>query len=92
MSNLDIPVFTTFEYTVVSNISRSFYIVTVYRPTPSRVNKLKLSTFLKEFEDFIDCVNELPGKVLLVGDLNMHFDEPSKSDVKRVSTFLSSLA
>ena len=77
--------------TVVSNISLSFYIVTVYRPTPSRVNKLKLSTFLKEFEDFIDCVNELPGKVLLVGDLNVHFDEPSKSDVKRVSTFLSSI-
>ena len=91
MSNLDIPVFTTCEYTVVSNMSRSVYIVTVYRPTPSRVNKLKLSTFLKEFEDFIDCVNELPGKVLLVGDLNVHFDEPSKSDVKRVSTFLSSV-
>ena len=35
MSNLVMPVFTTFEYTVVSNISRSFNIVTVYRPTPS---------------------------------------------------------
>ena len=79
-----VPVFITFEYTVVSNISRSLCIVTIYRPTPSRVNKLKLSTFLKEFENFIDCVNELPRKVLLVGYLNVHFDEPAKSDVKRV--------
>ena len=90
MTNLDIPVFNTFEYNVVSNISRSFYIITVYRPPPSTVNQLKLSSFLVELEELIDCVNLLPGKVLLVGDLNVHFDIPAKSDVKRVSTCLSS--
>jgi exonuclease III len=91
ITNLDFPVVQTFEYAVLSNMSRSMYIVIVYRPPPSVTNKLKVSTFLDEFEHFMDCVNVLPGKVLLTGDLNVHYDLPEKYDVKRYSTCLASV-
>jgi len=85
-----LPKFDTFEFAVVSNTSRTFTIVTVYRPPPSKKNKLKVSSFLNDFEEFLSFVNLLPGKIILLGDFNVHYDLPSKWDVKRFSTTLES--
>ena len=60
VTNLDLPKFETFEFNVVSNMSRSLYIVLIYRPFPSIVNKLTVPMFLDEIEILIDRVNLFP--------------------------------
>ena len=91
VTNLDLPNFETYEFTIVSNISHSLYIVLIYRPPPSTVNKLTVPKFLEEIEILIDRVNLLPGKLILLGDFNVHYDIPEKSDFKRFSTILDSV-
>ena len=91
VTNLDLPNFQTFEFTVVSNMSRSLYIVLIYRPPPSTVNRLTVPKFLDEIEILIDRLDLLPGKLILLRDFNVHYDVPEKSDVKRFSTILASV-
>ncbi|XP_033111443.1 uncharacterized protein LOC117112465 [Anneissia japonica] len=59
-------------------------------PPPSARNGLLTSVFLREFDEFIDTVHLLPGKLLIMGDLNVHFDLPSKPDVAHVLASVSS--
>jgi hypothetical protein len=83
VTGLDLPTFRSFEFTIVSNMSHTLYIVLVYRPYPSAVNKLTTAMFLEEFDNFTDYINLLPGKTLLLGDFNVHCDIPDKYDVKK---------
>ena len=48
----------------------------LYRPPPSRRNNLTDSIFTEQLPDLLDYVNSLPGFVCLVGDMNIHFDNP----------------
>ena len=81
--------FCTFEHACFTNICKSMYYFAVYRPPPSAMNGLKTSHFLEEFDKFIDFVNTLSSKVIIVGDFNVHVDNPSKGDA---SHFLTTLA
>ncbi|KAK7497005.1 hypothetical protein BaRGS_00011741 [Batillaria attramentaria] len=49
----------------------------MYRPPPSRKNESSHSIFLSEFSDFLEHCNLLPGQLLIMGDLNVHFDRPA---------------
>ncbi|XP_033111238.1 uncharacterized protein LOC117112279 isoform X2 [Anneissia japonica] len=60
------------------------------RPPPSARNGLLTSVFLREFDEFIDTVHLLLGELLIMGDLNVHFDLPSKPDVAHVLASVSS--
>ena len=62
----------------------------VYRPPPSTKNRLQASDFLENFDEFVSGVDLLPGKILLVGDFNIHYDMAFKSDVSRVAIVLTS--
>ena len=64
----------TFEYVITSDRQREIYYVTVYRPPPSSENKLTTSQFLSDFDDFLLELNALSGKLILLGDFNMHVD------------------
>ena len=44
--------------------------------------------FTKQLPD-LDCVNNLPGFACLVGDMNIHFDDPLQSQTKQTLTTLS---
>ena len=88
--DLQFPKYKTFEYTVVSNTSRSLTLIVVYRTPPSTSNDLKVAEFLENFDEFMDLVDLLPGKILMVGDFNVHCDIPNKWDVRRFSTSLIS--
>ncbi len=90
VTDVQLPTFDTFEFAVVSNTSRTFTIVIVYRPPPSPVNKLRVTTFLEHFDEFLSCVDLLPGRIILLGDFNIHYDLPNKSDVRQFSTILES--
>ena len=45
--------------------------------------------FTEQLPDLLDYVNNLPGFVCLVGDMNIHFDNPLQSLTKHTLTTLS---
>ena len=61
----------------------------LYRPPPNRRNNLTDFMFTEQLPDLLDYVNNLPGFVCLVGDMNIHFDNPSQSLTKQTLTTLS---
>ena len=60
----------------------------LYRPPPNRRNNLTDSMFIEQLTDLLDYVNNLPGFVCLVGDMNIHFDNPLQSLSKQTLTTL----
>ena len=50
-----------------------------YRHPPNRRNNLTDTMFTEQLPDFLDYVNNIPGLVFLVGDVNIHFDNPLES-------------
>ena len=61
----------------------------LYRPPPNRRNNLTDSMFTEQLPDLHDYVNNLPGLVCLVGDMNIQFDNPLQSLTKQTLTTLS---
>ena len=61
----------------------------LYRPPPNRRNNLTDSMITEQLPDLLDYVNNLPGFVCLVGDMNIHFDNPLQSLTKQTLTNLS---
>ena len=65
----------------------------LYRPPPNRRtnrrNNLTDSMFTEQLPDLLDYVNNLPGFVCVVGDMNIHFDNPLQSLTKQTLTTLS---
>ena len=64
------------EATVISG-STSIHLIIVYRPPPSKVNKLTPNMFFQEFADFLESQTLTKGQLLLVGDFNFHVDVES---------------
>ena len=65
------------------------HFICLYRPPPIRRNNLTDSMFTEQLPDLLDYVNNLPGFVCLVGDMNIHFDNPLQSLTKQTLTTLS---
>ncbi|XP_070192425.1 uncharacterized protein [Littorina saxatilis] len=61
----------------------------LYRPPPSKKNKLLDSTFLTELPDLFDFCNLLRGKSIIVGDLNVHYDVPTHPLTSKVLDILN---
>ena len=58
------------------------------RPPPNRRNNLTDSMFTGELPDLLDYINNLPGFLCLVGDMNTYFDNPLQSLTKQTLTTL----
>ena len=67
----------------------TLHFLCLYRPPPNRRNNLTDSMFTEQLPDLLDCANNLPGFVRLVGDMNIHFDNPLQSLTKQTLTYLS---
>ena len=59
-------------------------IMCVYRPPPSRKNKFTDTMFFDMFPDLLHYCNNLPGKTILTGDFNFHFDMPDNTCTKKL--------
>ena len=57
----------------------------LYRPPPNRRNNLTDSMFTEQLPDLLDYINNL----CLVGDMNIHFDNPLQPLTKQTLTTLS---
>ncbi len=79
----------TFEHASMTDNSKTFHLPAIYRPPPSKVNGFTYNQFIEEFDDFLSVLSTLPGKPLIMGDINIHVNKPSKPDVAR---YLLSLA
>ena len=60
----------------------------LYRPPPNRRNNLTDSMFTEQLTYLLDYVNSLPGFVCLVGDMNIHLNNPLQSLTKQNLTTL----
>ena len=67
----------------------SLHFFCLYRPPPNRRNNLTDSMFTEQLLVLLDYVNSLPGFVCLVGDMNIHFDNPLQSLTKQTLSTLS---
>ena len=82
---------TSFEKVQASNTIQhnTLHFFCLYRPPPNRRNNLTDSMFTEQLPDLLDYVNNLTGFVCLVGDMNIHFDNPLLSLTKQTLTTLS---
>ena len=78
---------TNFDFTHTSFNTLHFFCL--YRPPPNRRNNPTDSMFTEQLPDLLDYVNSLPGFVCLVGDMNIHFDNPLQSLTKQTLSTLS---
>ena len=62
--------------------------VCLYRPPPSKQNRLKNSMFLVDLPDFTSPFTS-SSNIVLLGDFNFKFDDPSWPDVKHITTLLN---
>ena len=60
----------------------------LYRPLINRRNNLTDSMFTEQLPDILYYVNNLPGFACLVGDMNIHFDNPLQPLIKQTLTTL----
>ncbi len=61
--------------------------ICLYRPPPSKQNKLQNSDFIREFPDLLSCHAKCD--VSIFGDFNFHYNDQSDSQVKCLMTMLS---
>ena len=57
--------------------------------TNDRRSNLSVSMFTEQLPDLLDYINNLPGVVCLVGDMNIHYNYPLQSLAKHTLTTLS---
>ena len=67
----------------------SVAIVCLYRPPPSKRNKLTNSKFLEEFSELLCQYASSRSDIVYIGDLNFHHDDCSDGQVSRLRTMLS---
>ena len=84
--------FKSFEHTdlcvTYNNFSARF--VTVYRPPPSKINKLTNGMFFEEFSSMLELLNNCQRPLLLCGDFNFHVDDDSDREALKFIDHLDS--
>ena len=95
-SNITLKTNFDFTYTLFEVVQASvtlqhntIHFFCLYRPPPIRRNNLTDSLFTEQLPNLLDYVNNLPGFVCLVGDMDINFDDPLQSLTKQTLTTLS---
>ena len=84
--------FSSFEYmdSTVHCGSSSVRLLTIYRPPPSKENKLTPKMFFKDFSTLLESVSIYQGNVLMLGDFNFHVDVPDDYNASKFLDLLDS--
>ena len=61
----------------------------LYRPPPSKQNKLTHSMFQSDFDLLLDHYSLCPSKFIILGDINIHFDQPNNQQTKLICQSLT---
>ena len=70
--------------------SKSMRLLAIYRPTPSRKNRLKFSEFISDFSDLLDELATYGGNLAICGDFNVHMDVPDDSSTRTFTKLIES--
>ena len=83
--------FQSFEVVELHISGRNLFVsvVCLYRPPPSRKNKLSNQLFLQEFPEFLTQFAGSYSDLVLLGDFNFHYDDCADTQVNRLKTVLS---
>ena len=68
--------------------SFSFRFIVVYRVPPSTQNKIQKSSFITDFGDLIEQTSNLSGKLVILGDFNVHVDSRDDAEASQFSDLL----
>jgi len=81
---------TSFEATevVIQAISSCIRLLVIYRIPPSPRNGIPASLFVQEFGDLMEATVSKSGKLLIVGDFNIHWDDRRDHEQKQFSNLL----
>ena len=63
----------------------------LYRPPSGGKTGQPVSIFLQEFQEYVDSHASSTGKLLIVGDFNLHMEIPSNPDASRFKDLIFSL-
>ena len=70
--------------------SYTFTFVVICRIPPSKKNRLLKSQFITELADFIELTINQPGRLVISGDFNIHWDSEHDSERKQLNSLLQS--
>ena len=62
----------TFEHSSILDPNNGVHYITIYRLYPSPENGFTTSRFLEEFDNFLQEITLIPGKLVIKGDFNVH--------------------
>ena len=74
------------ECVLDSSSSGHLRLVSVYRSCTARLSNLK--NFLEEFDDYLDSLTNLPGKLIIAGDFNIHVENTCDPDSVKFATII----
>ena len=80
--------FESFEQ--ISSGSKSVRVFFIYRPPPSKVNKLKECDFTRDFSNLMECFPYITTSILVTGDFNFHVDDATDSSARNFLSLLES--
>jgi exonuclease III len=81
--------FETMEVSITLQ-SATIRLIVVYRIPPNKDNKIKRRTFVQEFNDLLEKCSTEMGKLLIVSDFNVHWDNINDNESKKLHKLLDS--
>ena len=85
-------VFKSFEHINLNVVSGKLNtrLIVIYRPPPSKKNKLTTSMFFTEFHDVLELMSQHEQPLLIAGDFNFHLDDTTNCDTIKFMDILDS--
>ena len=73
---------------MVTSVSVCIRLITIYHVPPSRKNGLSVTCFMDEFSQLLESLSTASGKLIIIGDINIHWNDQSNSERKKLSDLL----
>ena len=73
---------------IITIVSISIRLIVIYRMPPSKQNKIKRSTFITEFSEYVEKLSCLSCKLIIVGDFNIDWLDVNDNERKQFYTLL----
>ena len=84
--------FNSFEATLATLLYHgiSIKLVILYRPPPNKKNRSTTQQFLSEFGNLLEQFSSCDSHLFIVGDFNLHIDNPQNTDTKKFTLAIDS--
>lgn len=83
--------YVSFELSKMQMLYKDFRvtILCLYRPPPNKINQVKISQFMSEFSHLLDSYASSNTNLIVVGDINFHYESSIDSNVNFLKTLLT---